>query len=260
MTWILGSAVVLGYGALVSDVRAVWPDGQHLDALQKIYPVGDWMMAGFAGSVEFGFATIKDLQRCHASPPPGQMWAPQIAAWRWRRRARNAFAKAPSDIQKLGCSILLVGVSPFIKGGFPQTRCIRMRSPDFVPEFAKPFAWLSIGSGATRDIAQEYAGHSLSEFSKYAQGETMNPGGTATTMAMFVAMALAKHPVAKISSRLQVGTVWLNRYDLKTLETEQYGPAWSSWHLADPKGVATSWSEFQQLATVNGLRASAAAT
>src|SRR5688500_10402051 len=38
MTWVLGAGVMWGYGALISDVRVTWPDGRHLDALQKIYP------------------------------------------------------------------------------------------------------------------------------------------------------------------------------------------------------------------------------
>jgi hypothetical protein len=36
MTWVLGSGVPFGYGALISDVRVTWRDGRHLDRLQKI--------------------------------------------------------------------------------------------------------------------------------------------------------------------------------------------------------------------------------
>lgn len=155
---------------------------------------------------------------------------------------------------------MLVGVSPFRNGGFQWTRCVRMRAPDFVPDFQKPFSWFSIGTGATHELAQAYAGHGLSDFAKYAQGETMNPGGTATSVAMFVAMELAKNPLAKVSGQLQVGTVWQDRYEIKTLDGRQHGAAWSSWQLVKPDGLATSWNEFQQLAEANGLQASAAAT
>ena len=80
LTWILGSGVMFGYGALISDVRVSWGSGETLDALQKIYPVARSMMAGFAGSVELGFQLIADMQRAFVLPP-GRMWPPKVAAW-----------------------------------------------------------------------------------------------------------------------------------------------------------------------------------
>jgi hypothetical protein len=158
MTWVLGSGVLWGYGALVSDVRVTWPEtGRSLDVLQKVYPVGTWMMAGFSGSVRLGFELIEDMREFFGPAVEGYAWMPQQAAWRWHRRARRRFSAAPDDVKRLTSSVLLVGVSPCINGPHHWTRCVRMRSPDFTPEFARPFSWLSIGAGATHRLAERYA-------------------------------------------------------------------------------------------------------
>jgi hypothetical protein len=261
VTWILGSGVMFGYGALISDVRATWPDGRHLDALQKVYPVGNWMMAGFAGSVEFGFQTIVDMERAFGETRAGYAWAPQIAAWRWYRRARRAFARAPARIQSLSSSILLVGVSPCTNGLYHWTRCIRMRSPSFTPELGRPPSWMSIGTGATHEIAGAYAAQDLGRFwETHAKGEIMNPGGAAFSTATAVALHLGRNPLALVSSQLQVGTVWQDKHVINTLDGQLFGPAWSSWKLVQPQGLATSWDEFRRITTAAGLSATAAAT
>jgi hypothetical protein len=69
MTWILGSAPSFGYGALISDVRVSWSNGAKLDRLQKIYPIGAGLMAGFAGSVAVGFWMILLIQRQWGAEP-----------------------------------------------------------------------------------------------------------------------------------------------------------------------------------------------
>ena len=79
MTWILGAGIPFGYGALVSDVRVTWRNGTTRDVLQKIYPVGSMLMAGFAGSVEMGFCLVGDMARSMRLPE-GRMWDPKGAA------------------------------------------------------------------------------------------------------------------------------------------------------------------------------------
>lgn len=142
MTWILGSALPFGYGALISDIRVTLSNGRHLDCLQKIYPVASMMMAGFAGSVELGFVMIQDLQRyLYLEQPPTfpderRMWRMEEACWRWHRRGRRIFRRAPLGLQGLDCQLLVVGTSP-IPNGLPGgciARCIRMVAPEFVPE------------------------------------------------------------------------------------------------------------------------------
>jgi hypothetical protein len=265
MTWILGSGVTFGYGALVSDVRASFFDGNrrylgHVDALQKIYPVGPWMMAGFAGSVQFGFQSIAHLQRSFGDLPPDRSHLPEPAAWRWYRHARRAFARAPEDVRAFSSSIILVGASPLRNGPFHWARCLRMRSPSFEPERIRGLVWTSIGSGSTHETALALAQQKIADYFLYAQGETGNPGGTAFSIATSVALDLTKSPIPFVSSRLQVGTVWQGRHETKTLEGAFHGPAWSSWKLVENHGLATTWNDFQAIAGKSGFRASGAVT
>lgn len=62
MTWVIGSGVRWGYGALIADTRVSWPDGTQHDVLQKCHEVAPGLIAGFAGSVEMGFAAIDDMR------------------------------------------------------------------------------------------------------------------------------------------------------------------------------------------------------
>lgn len=61
MTWIVGGAPPFGWAVGLSDIRVSFSDGTELDCLRKIYPVGRFITAGFAGSVAIGFAMIQRL-------------------------------------------------------------------------------------------------------------------------------------------------------------------------------------------------------
>jgi hypothetical protein len=265
LTWILGSGVMFGYGSLVSDVRASWVDTgggeQHLDILQKIHPVGQWMMAGFSGSVAFGFQAVTDLQRFFGGASANETYLPERAAWTWYRRARRAFANVPAEIQALSASVILVGASPMMNGPFPWARCIRMQAPSFEPERIKGPSWTSIGIGSTHETARQLAEQTVDEFwDTHARGEIGQPGGAAFSIAATVGLELARTPVPFVSSQLQVGIVRLGRHDIHTLDGQLYGPAWSSWTLIESRGLATCWAEFEALANGAGFRAASAAT
>jgi hypothetical protein len=60
---------------MMSDVRVTFPDGRVRDLVQKAYPVGRYIVAGFAGSVKIGFEPffftddeVADL-RCYLAFP-----------------------------------------------------------------------------------------------------------------------------------------------------------------------------------------------
>lgn len=260
MTWVLGSGVTWGYGALVGDVRAVWSNGAHLDCLQKIHPVGSWLMAGFSGSVQFGFETIADLRRRFGSAATGYSYMPTAAAWRWHRRARRAFANAPTEIREMGCQVLLVGVSPLPHQGIPRAYCLRMRSPTFTPEVAPAFAWLSIGTGTGFDFASTCANLDMLKFADgVGKFEVMNRGGVAFTVGMIASMDSRKSPMNSVSSVFQVGTVWVGEHLIQTVDGGDVGGAWSKWSRLESQGLASSWEEFQEKARGVGLSPSAAA-
>lgn len=90
--------------------------------------------------------------------------------------------------------------------------------------------------------------------------EVGNPGGAAFSVATVVGLELARWPVPFVSSQLQVGTAWMGRHDIKTVEGQLHGVAWSTWKLVEPLGLAKTWAEFQDVAARAGLRATSAVT
>ena len=156
MTWVLGSGTLFGYGALIADVRVSWPGGQVADILQKIHGVAPNMMAGFAGSVRLGFSLVNDMRGCFARTDDA-LWWPRAAAWWWWRRARGIFRAAPLEEQKKGSAILLVGPGPDETQPWPRSYCVRMKGPDFHPEYLPSIVWHSIGSGRDHDAAKYFA-------------------------------------------------------------------------------------------------------
>ena len=60
MTWVIGASPYAGgYGVMLSDIQVTLANGTTLDILQKAYPVGNYIVAGFAGSVRIGFELLQ---------------------------------------------------------------------------------------------------------------------------------------------------------------------------------------------------------
>jgi hypothetical protein len=260
VTWILGSGLPWGYGALIGDVRVTWPaTGQHLDVLQKIYPVGPWMIAGFAGSVELGFALVEDLRFFLSGAGPDYMFPPERALWDWRRRGRRIFGHASSSHRSHGCQILVAAVTPFSNGLFLKTICIKLSAPEFLPHKAEPYQWLSIGSGVSHDLAAEYAG--LGSESPLAQvvakGASMMSDGSVMLVAIDVRRGLTNAQVVTVSDRLLVGTVRPRAMEVKELDDGRHAQV-PGFQLIDPIGLVDSWDAFQERAKDANLEAAAA--
>jgi hypothetical protein len=142
MTCVIGATSIFGYGAMMSDVRVTFSDGSERDLAQKAYPVGRFIVAGFAGSVQIGFQMLESLTKCLVPPDaarPGA-WHPEWVAEHWKPVASKVFASAPPAEQALRCQILLVGVSHKIDPEaaanpravqMPPACIIRFSSPDF---------------------------------------------------------------------------------------------------------------------------------
>jgi hypothetical protein len=258
MTWILGSGVMFGYGALISDVRVSWGSGDTLDALQKIYPAAPNMMAGFAGSVELGFQLIADMQRAFVLPRRS-VWPTRVAAWHWRRRARRRFADAPATLRALGSQVILVGVSPTKDGPFLRAHCVTMRAPEYWPVWAKPREWASIGSGSAHENAKYFANLMADAEWQYLQNEVVSPGEVARSVATTVVIDLMKTPMASVSGVLQIGRAKLDSCEYDPLMRYKQVGAWSIPERDDRKLIA-SWSELRKVARDMGLDASAAST
>ena len=63
MTWVIGASSIFDYGAMMSDVRVTFEDGSERDLVQKAYPVGPYIVAGFAGSVRIGVIILDNGSR-----------------------------------------------------------------------------------------------------------------------------------------------------------------------------------------------------
>jgi hypothetical protein len=113
MTWVIGASSVFGYGVMMSDVRVTFGDGSERDLVKKAYPVGRFIVAGFAGSIRIGFQMIESLKEFLVPPSnagPGA-WRPEWIAEHWKPIAGQIFATAHPQEQAARCQILLVGVS-----------------------------------------------------------------------------------------------------------------------------------------------------
>ena len=137
--------------------------------------VGKFVAAGFAGSVEIGFAMINDLRSVLSGLPADKAWIPRWVALKWWRRARRIYNHYPNvPAKQLGCSIMLIGVSSQLVPGqeWPRSDIITMKSQnDFVPKIAQPGEALSVGSGGNVERYVEWLNEFMTDNFPYMQGE-----------------------------------------------------------------------------------------
>lgn len=159
MTWIVAKQFTPGYVALFSDIQITWSKGKvRKDCLKKVYPLSNNVIAGFSGSVDIGFHLLSDFNKYMAKiDNSGTNLIPRKIAIGWYRRARKIFNKSPKEHRKLGCSIIMAGVSPTSKvenTNIPRTDIIIFKHKnDFKPIFIPFLRTASIGSG---NNVQEY--------------------------------------------------------------------------------------------------------
>src|SRR5262245_27531376 len=108
MTWIVGTPTAFGSAIAISDIRASWEDGRALDCVQKIYPVGADLAAGFSGGVQLGFKFIEDLRDCLRLEDPKSAWKPRAVALKWSRRAKWLFRQASNDVKRSGAHLMVL--------------------------------------------------------------------------------------------------------------------------------------------------------
>src|ERR1700738_527296 len=112
MTWVVGTAPIWGWAVGLSDIRVTFSDGSELDCLRKIYPVGRFLAAGFAGSVAIGFAMIQRLSELLYQPNENVAWIPsEVANW-WQHEAQELFNRFDAVERNCGSQVMLIGVHP----------------------------------------------------------------------------------------------------------------------------------------------------
>lgn len=151
MTWIVGMPGMFGYGIGISDIRVTLSNGTERDCLQKIYKVGDFIAAGFAGSVAIGFGMIDRLRELLLSDDPTRAWDPKAIADWWPEDAREVFNSFPDEERNLASHVILIGAHPSEHNGnpnWPTNYVFIFRSPDFEAIPVTPPALGAIGCGS----------------------------------------------------------------------------------------------------------------
>ncbi|MBD3669278.1 MAG: hypothetical protein HUJ29_00765 [Gammaproteobacteria bacterium] len=158
MTWIIGASSLFGNGVVISDIQVTFSNGKTRDILQKAYPLGNFIVGGFAGSVLIGFNLLESMRQFLALPEDiaqKHAWNPTIVAQNWSPIAKQIYDASPEQEKKLGSQFLIVGISPQEHTGVPSIArvfIIRFSWPDFKPGIMnKPLSVCSIGSGAGVD-------------------------------------------------------------------------------------------------------------
>lgn len=229
MTWIIGSAGLFGSAILVSDICVTFSnkDGakQCVDCLQKIYPLGPFVIGGFAGSVRIGFDILEILQREFANGPPDAALDINIAAHTWLTRViRRAFCSAPECEQKLGSSIILASAHPTRDRGdapWPWTDIHIFSTPNFEPVAAAPLELVSIGSSNAVSVYMD-AVRALKTDPGFLRASMNNDDEQASLLAHMVSKVLDKGPVPGISTMFQCGVVTRGKYTIYSHEYTEH--------------------------------------
>lgn len=262
MTWVIGIPTSFGAAILVSDICVTFDRGdtkEYYDGLQKIYPVGRYILAGFSGSVGIGFRLIERLQYELAKAPPDHAWSlSQIAHRWWPRLARREFAAAEKREQKLGSGLLLASVHPTAQTadvGWPVTEVFRFRAPSYAPEKALPNTALSIGSDVsehTREIV-EYCDSDVFVYVALQGGATSLGRNVAHVMGEL----LSNSPVPAVSTKFQVGVVMRGAIEIVNHNYMSFFPGGATSVISLPE-LARSYAEFQGICDDIGLSCSTA--
>src|ERR1041385_6728647 len=97
---------------MCSDVQVTLHDGQTKDLIQKAYPVGNFVAAGFSGSVRIGFSLIESLREFLALSPQEALteaWDPAWVFPNWAPIAKSIFDGAPMIEKDCGAQFLALG-------------------------------------------------------------------------------------------------------------------------------------------------------
>ena len=263
MTFVVALTGLPNGGYVANDVRVgsfdaqerfvPWPDV----GLQKVYPIGPFVVAGFAGSVELGFWAIDDLRRYVGDPPEGIAVITSVIARWWWRRPRRAWGSIPAHLQQLGLSVIILGVSP---AATPLTasHAFVFRHPEFQFERIDPFRPNGIGSGngvpqAIRALADLVHPDNLNN--GLLRFEIGLPMGGADALGLALGAALENEPTPDVSAEFQIWRVRRGEILVGSNETTALTPGATSRVL--PR-LATSWREFQELTAEAGRAATAA--
>ena len=272
MTWVVGASSILGYGVMISDVRITFADGTQSDMLRKVYPMGPWMLAGFAGSVRVGMTLLDSLQRSlEAIIPPDRrdghsfVFNPDAIAEQWGPHAADIFARMPQEEQALGSQILLVGVNnpppanplPPNARQLPHVHIIKFSWPHFEPQPAEE-RWTAqhIGSGANIDRFVRVVGEFFQLENGTLQAE-ITPGGWGTMLGHSIGRIVQQNPVDGIGAYVNIDTCYLGGLYKGNNNHRTFPPDGTIINFEMPR-IAENYEEFLAMCGERGKAAAGA--
>lgn len=216
MTWVIGTTSLFGHAILAADVCVTYtkPDGryEYVDCLQKIYPLGRFVLGGFSGSVKIGFEILGSLNTRFNAIPENHAMDLDVAADAWLPgMLKQAFDSFGDKEKALGCSIILEWVHPTRNRDIPWSWVCpwsyinTYSSPEFSPLRDRPLEVLAIGSGAAvthyMEIARNVCSHGT------IIGWSHGGKRAAAILATVLGHELEKKPVPGISKFFQIGLI-----------------------------------------------------
>ena len=207
MTWIVGAPTMFGYGFGISDVRVTV--GEHeIDCLQKIYSIGRHFAAGFAGSVQIGFAMLDELRRLSTYSDERIACDPRAVLDDWPAYARAVFAGFERSEQAHRCHLMMIMAHPQEHVGnpaWPRSFVYIFKSPNFEGQIVPIHSLGSIGSGnayAKCRGAIESFGADRRREQLYMQGEVGCQGGMVSMLGISLTSILKDVQPRGVSSHL----------------------------------------------------------
>jgi hypothetical protein len=262
MTWIVGTAPPFGSAILVSDICATSQDSlgkaYHLDCIQKIYPLGRFVLGGFSGSVQIGLKVLGTLQVLMHRIPEDEAWNVLVVQNWIKRVIRKIYRESSESDRALGCSIILAWAHPTKNNGvasWARTYVHVFRSVDFEPQCAKVYDAVAIGSGAHAQTVMEGVKQFCGDIS-FLQTAVAGHASQARVLAQVLTDRMTEQPIPGVSSLFQVGVVTRGQIMVQNHEYALYEAGRKTEYRFPP--IARNWSEFVALAQKHGWSAEGA--
>lgn len=264
MTWIVGTAQSFGKAIVASDIQVTFQNAsgvkKYADCVQKIYPLGNSLLGGFAGSVKIGFNLLTQLTFESSKLAPNEAWTLDIIAntW-WPRVAKRIFARAEEAERNCGSQIILAAAHPTKNrgdtAGWAWTDVYIFKSPNFKPIKVADLKCAGIGSGAHIPSLSAMVESVVGDFS-FVKMVTMGEFVQSRFLADSMHGQLRENPIPGISNLFQVGTVIRGKVSIHNHELTYVDDS-SEIQIRFPK-LAQSYKEFLDFCSQNRKVASAA--
>jgi len=258
MTWVIGAPTMFGYSIALADIQVTltYPDKskKYLDAIQKLFPIGKFVVAGFSGDVEIGYLLMEDLRRWFFLPEKERAWIPDCLVMDWKRRARFIYSKIPPKRQ-CAVELLFVAVYPQKNNGIPgeaQTFACKMKSPLFEPAKIDPGKVISIGSGNNVAEYRRTIDQLATGYNSLMQMEVNNPGGYGLAITINTSINVKNNPEKGLSSHFHTAEVRRGKISFGTNDHSGFDAEGSEVKFKMPE-VATNWTEFKEKMKQQGI-------